>query len=249
MSRQGRFAHFRAFYLLLITFALVMAKGLFAQVDTGQVLGTVKDQSGAVVPGAKVTLTNEGTTFTTFTTTGPDGTYIFTPVKIGTYTVAAEFQGFQKATRKGVVVNVQQNVVMDFTLQPGQLTQVVEVTGEAPLLQSTEGSVGQVVDARIVNDLPLNGRNFTFLAQLSAGVHQLAGEPGPGVDLDQHRGQRHVRQHRRELVAQGLSLGGHILGRQPRDDQLAVVAEPHALRVAGGELSVEFGQSGVRFTG
>ncbi len=171
MSRQGRFAHFRAFYLLLITFALVMAKGLFAQVDTGQVLGTVKDKSGAVVPGAKVTLTNEGTSFTISTTTGPDGTYIFTPVKIATYTVQAEYTGFQKATQKHITVNVQQSLVVDFTLVPGQVVQTVEVTAEVPLLQTTNAAVGQVVNSKAVNDLPLNGRNFTFLAQLTAGVN------------------------------------------------------------------------------
>jgi hypothetical protein len=147
-----------------------MGHALYAQVDTGAILGTVKDQSGAVVPGAKVSLTNEGTTFSVSTRTGVDGSYTFTPVKIGTYRVDAEFQGFQKASHPHVNVDVQQQVVVDFTLQPGQVTQTVEVTAEIPLLQTQNASVGQVVGSREVNDLPLNGRNFTFLAQLSAGV-------------------------------------------------------------------------------
>src|SRR5213080_477123 len=155
--------------------------GLYAQVDTGAILGTVKDQSGAVVPGAKVTLTNEGTSFSVSTTTGADGGYTFTPVKIGTYTVDAEFQGFQKASHPHVTVNVQQQVVVDFTLQPGQVTQTVEVTAEVPLLQTQNASIGQVVGSREVNDLPLNGRNFTFLAQLTSGV--AAGQPeGRGLN-------------------------------------------------------------------
>src|SRR2546422_11015213 len=157
-------------YTTLFRSMLLLARPTFAQVDTGAILGTVKDQSGAVVPGAKVTLTNEGTSFSISTTTGPDGGYTFTPVKIATYTINAEFQGFQKASHPHVTVNVQQQVVVDFTLQPGQVTQTVEVTAEVPLLQTTNGSVGQVVGSKDVNDLPLNGRNFTFLAQLTAGV-------------------------------------------------------------------------------
>ncbi len=156
--------------LALLSLVLFAAQGLYAQVDTGTVLGTVKDQSGAVIPGAKVTLTNEGTGFTISKVTEADGTYVFTPVKIGTYTVEAEFQGFQKTTNKGITVNVQQQVVVDFSLQPGALTQTVEVTGAVPLLQTQNGSVGQVVNSSLVNDLPLNGRNFTFLTQLTAGV-------------------------------------------------------------------------------
>src|SRR2546429_988300 len=94
--------------LALVATLLLLARPTFAQVDTGAILGTVKDQSGAVVPGAKVTLTNEGTSLSISTTTGPDGGYTFTPVKIATYTVDAEFQGFQKASHPHVTVDVQQ---------------------------------------------------------------------------------------------------------------------------------------------
>ena len=125
--------------LALVATLLLLARPTFAQVDTGAILGTVRDQSGAVVPGAKVTLTNEGTSFSISTTTGPDGGYTFTPVKIATYTINAEFQGFQKASHPHVTVNVQQQVVVDFTLQPGQVTQTVEVTAKVPLLQTTNG--------------------------------------------------------------------------------------------------------------
>jgi len=141
-----------------------------AQVDTGALQGTVKDQSGAVIPNAKVTLTNEGTSFTIATVTRDDGTYIFTPIKIGTYTVEAEAAGFQRVRHTGISVNIQAQVVVDFTLIPGTLTQTVQVAAEAPLLQTQNGSVGQVVNSRDINDLPLNGRNFNFLARLTAGV-------------------------------------------------------------------------------
>ncbi len=143
---------------------------VFAQVDTGRLLGTVKDQTGAVIPTAQVTLTNESTSFTLTTVTGSDGTYVFTPIRIGRYTVEAEYKGFQKARQTGVDVNIQSQVVVDFALVPGAVTQTVEVTGQAPLLQTQSGSVGQIVNSSAINELPLNGRNFNFLARLTAGV-------------------------------------------------------------------------------
>src|SRR6185437_15711461 len=92
--------------------------------------------------------------------------------KIGHYSIAAEFKGFQRVEHSQVSVQVQQRVVVDFALPPGQMTQTVVVTGEPPALQTQDASVGQVIGQRAVNDLPLNGRNFTFLAQLAAGVTQ-----------------------------------------------------------------------------
>ena len=142
----------------------------FAQVDTGAIVGTVRDTSQAVIPGVKVTLTNEATGVTQTATSSSTGEYIFAPVKIGTYSVVAEFQGFQRVDHPHVTVNVQQRVLLDFVLPPGEMTQTVSVTGEAPLLQSEDAAVGQVIGARAINNLPLNGRNYTFLAQLSAGV-------------------------------------------------------------------------------
>jgi Carboxypeptidase regulatory-like domain/TonB dependent receptor/TonB-dependent Receptor Plug Domain len=144
---------------------------LYAQVDTGSILGTVTDASGAAVNSAKVTLTNEGTNAELTTVTGSDGGYKFTPVRIGSYKLTASLQGFQTLIETGVTVNVGQNVVVDFALKPGSVSQTIEVESSVPVLETQSGAVGQVVDARSVNDLPLNGRNFTFLAQLGAGVN------------------------------------------------------------------------------
>src|SRR5271167_4673291 len=154
-----------------LTILLFAAQPLDAQVDAGAILGTVSDESGAVVSGATVTLTNEGTAASLSTTTGSDGVYKFTPVKIGSYKIDVTYQGFQSMTAKSVSVDVGSNVVQNFTLKPGSVTQSIEVTAAAPLLESQSAAVGQVVDSRSVNDLPLNGRNFTFLAQIAAGVN------------------------------------------------------------------------------
>ncbi|MHB8502264.1 MAG: TonB-dependent receptor [Candidatus Acidiferrales bacterium] len=154
--------------LALLTFS---ALPLCAQVDTGAILGTVADTSGATIHGATVTLTNEGTNASLTTTTESDGSYKFTPVRIGSYKLTASYQGFQTTTQIDVRVDVGAQVVVNFALKPGKVTETIEVTAAAPVLQSQDASVGQVVDERSVNDLPLNGRNFTFLAQLAAGVN------------------------------------------------------------------------------
>ncbi len=150
---------------------LFSAAPLCAQVDTGSILGTVSDASGASVHGATVTLTNEGTNASLSTTTSSDGTYKFSPVRIGSYKLTATLQGFQTITTRNVVVNVGADVVVDFTLKPGSVSETVEVASTVPVLETQDASVGQVVDSRSVDNLPLNGRNFTFLAQLAAGVN------------------------------------------------------------------------------
>ncbi|MEJ7606108.1 MAG: carboxypeptidase-like regulatory domain-containing protein [Bryobacteraceae bacterium] len=143
---------------------------LHAQRDTGSILGTVSDGSGGVVPGAKVTLTSEGTGLTTTMDTREDGTFIFTPIRIGTYTIEAAFQGFQKYRRQNITINIQQQLSLDLVLTPGELTQTVEVTTDVPILQTQSGSTGEVIEQRSIVNLPLNSRNYTFLARLTTGV-------------------------------------------------------------------------------
>src|SRR5207302_3644841 len=155
-----------------MTLGLVAPMNMLAQVDTGAISGTVKDTSGGVIPGAKVTMINEDTGLSISTTSGSAGEYVFSPVKIGHYSVLAEIKSFQKVQQNNVTVAVQQRVVVDFALPPGQTTETVVVNAEPPALQTQDASVGQVIGERTVDALPLNGRNFTFLAQLSAGVTQ-----------------------------------------------------------------------------
>ncbi len=196
----------RSAFVLAVS-AVVSVTSLHAQVDTGSITGTVSDPSGAVVSGAKVTLTNEGTAATVTTTTGSDGLFRFSPVRIGNYKIDVAVEGFKTATEVHVAVDVSSNVTRNFKLQTGKVSETVEVTSEAPLLQSEDASVGQVVNQKNVNDLPLNGRNFTFLAQLSRRSKQ-----SPGRYARQRRQRRilrqwpsprpeqlHARRHRQQL--------------------------------------------------
>jgi len=158
---------------MLVSLGLLLwsATPIRAQVDAGSISGTVTDASGGSINDVSVTLTNQGTNAALTTTTSSDGSYKFSPVRIGTYKLKATLQGFQTVEQRDITVNVEQNVVVNFTLKPGSVSETIEVAGTVPVLETQDASVGQVVDRRNVDNLPLNGRNFTFLAQLAAGVN------------------------------------------------------------------------------
>jgi len=142
-------------WLVLNVFLIPAA---YAQVDAGGIRGTITDSSGALVSGAKVTLTNEGSGLSTETTTAGDGNYSFTPIKIGSYTLVVETAGFRKTTQRGIKVDVQQQLKADFSLVAGSINESVEVTAAVPLLQTQDASVGTLASRAQINDLPLNGR-------------------------------------------------------------------------------------------
>ena len=141
-----------------------------AQVDQGSISGTIRDSSGASVPGAKVTLTNSANGFAVTVTTDASGNYTATPLKLGGYTIKAVAPGFAPATQENVQVNVASTTTADLQVGVEGSQTNVTVTSAAPALQTEEASTGQVVSSKVINDTPLNGRNFTFIAQLSAGV-------------------------------------------------------------------------------
>jgi hypothetical protein len=157
--------------LSLLSLLLLAGQHLFAQVDEGAIAGTVSDSTGAVVAGAKVTLLNTDQGLSLEATTTSAGGYSFSPVRIGNYSLTVTAPGFSTTTQSHLVVNVGQQLQVDVQLKTGAATETVEVTTAPPQLQTGEASVGQVIGEKSVNSLPLNGRNFTFLAQLSAGVN------------------------------------------------------------------------------
>ena len=151
--------------LAFLSFSLVQGQSTY-----GSVAGSVTDSSGAVIVGAQVMLTNLGTSEKRTQSTGSDGLYSFVTVIPGQYRVEAEKGGFKYITRGPVVVQVQQSTRIDVAMQVGMVTDVVNVTAATPLLQSETSSLGQVVEQRKANELPLNGRNIFNLAAVSPGV-------------------------------------------------------------------------------
>src|SRR5271170_1680772 len=160
-------------YITLTCVCAFLAQGrnAFAQVDQGSITGVVQDSTGAVVPNARVTLLNTDVGLSLETTADGSGLYTFSPVRIGHYSVSVTAPGFSTTTQQNLTVNVSQNLRVNIELKPGAATQTVEVTAAPPQMQTQDASVGQVVNEQSVNNLPLNGRNFTFLAQISAGVN------------------------------------------------------------------------------
>jgi hypothetical protein len=147
-----------------------------AQKDTASITGQVTDSSGAVVAGARVDAVNIDTNYTYHAVSNPTGEWTISPVRIGTYRVSVEATGFKKAEIAAFTLNVQQRQRLDVALQPGAITQTVEVKDAAPLLESDTSERSQLVDSRTMETLALNGRNPVQLAQLTAGV--TVSEPG-----------------------------------------------------------------------
>ncbi|HUV69984.1 MAG TPA: carboxypeptidase-like regulatory domain-containing protein [Terracidiphilus sp.] len=163
----------RQFGCLILACACLLSipgRYAFAQVTEGSISGTVQDATGAVIPNAQVTLLNTDQGITLQTKSSGSGAYTFSPVRAGHYTLSVTAPGFQKTTQNNLVVNVAQSLQVNVQLKLGSATETVEVTTAPPQLQTQDASIGQTVGTKVINDLPLNGRNFTFLAQLGAGM-------------------------------------------------------------------------------
>ncbi len=153
---------------------------------TGTVLGHVQDPSRAPVPGAKVTLHNEQTGVNQIYTTGGTGDYIFINQIPDTYDVTVEKSGFRTATSKGLVLQVEQTLRQDFTLEVGQVKQEVTVQAQSAMLQTDNATIGEVVDSKTLQNLPLNGRDYTTLILMNAGVVEPNGSIQNSTSFDLH---------------------------------------------------------------
>jgi hypothetical protein len=153
-----------------------------AQVESGKIVGTVKDASEAVVTNAAVKVTEIQTNIETKTKTDNNGEYLATELKSGEYTVTVEHQGFKKALQAAFKLDVNQVVRVDITLTVGSISEEVVVTAAVPLIESETSSLGQVIGQSQVHDLPLDGRDFVELAYLTPGVNQ---GPSAGYTVQQ----------------------------------------------------------------
>ncbi len=156
--------------VLGIASALLFASCVFAQVTTGTISGTVTDSTGAVLPGAKVVVLNQDTGASRTVQADAAGRYSAPSLSLGNYRVTVSQEGFQSETRSGIALTLGREAVVDFQLGVGAVTQTVEVTGEAPLVQTTEATVSYLVNDRTIRDLPLNGRDLSQLILLNPGV-------------------------------------------------------------------------------
>ena len=164
------------FLILLAALVALPAAPLIAQVESGTITGVVSDASGAVIPGAHVVVTSVDTKAARSTDTGASGDFTVPFLTPGRYNIEVSKEGFASFAQRDVTLDVAQTLRLDVPLKTGSVQQQVVVTGEAALLQTEDATLGQIIDSRQVQDLPLNGRNFLDLASLGAGV--AAHEPG-----------------------------------------------------------------------
>jgi Carboxypeptidase regulatory-like domain len=161
---------FRGLFIAAFMLLFVLVKAGDAQLSTASVSGVVRDASGAVVANATVTLRNVATSIQTVTISNGTGSYAIVSITPGEYTIEATAQGFSTEQMSRFNLTVGQEAAIDFALSPGAVTTKVTVEGGAPILETTTANLGTVIGTQQVNDLPLNGRNFTQLLQLTAGV-------------------------------------------------------------------------------
>src|SRR3982751_2652800 len=162
------------FAFLCVLAVVAWASPARAQFDSGTVVGTVRDASKSVVPGAKVTVTAVETGISSIRTSGEDGNYEFPAVKPGQYVVTAEKQGFALALVENVRVQVGARLRVDLEMSPAQVTEKVQVTAASPLVETDTSQRDQVITGDQTRGLPLNGREYSALALLTTGVRQSA---------------------------------------------------------------------------
>ena len=194
---QARCVTSRCLVLLTSCFLLVLM--CFAQTGRGTVTGLVTDPSGAVIPGADVALRNLDNGVVRETKTSTAGLYVFTALVPGPYEVTVTFKGFQKAVAGSVTVEVDHTSSINVEMKPGQLTESVNVVGEAAIANTANSTIGQLITARTIENMPINGRNVYLMVQLAPGVIPINGAVNqtgainrPGVEVSAYKinGQR-----------------------------------------------------------
>src|SRR5205807_7484708 len=158
-----------AFQIIVVVIALVCFGSISMAQSTATLQGTVKDEKGSVVPGAKVTARHQATGIERTAQTDSDGNYQIAALPVGTYSVSVEAEGFKRQLVSDMSVEVGRTIERDFTLEVGTLEQNVNITAETPVIETTTTSVGQVINQRTVQEIPLNGRHFVDLGLLIPG--------------------------------------------------------------------------------
>jgi hypothetical protein len=226
----------------LFVTCICFAASLWAQKDAGAIVGIVRDKSGAVVSGAKVTVTDTDRGSNIALTTNDAGEYLSGPLRIGHYKVTVEKAGFKKSVSETVEVNIQDRVAVDIALQPGAVSETIEVTAAGPQLETETSEIGQLVDQRRINALPLNGRNYAQLALLGPGV--APAEPGARTETTYGFSSNGARSLQNNFLLDGIdnnaNLGDVLNGAayvvQPSVDAIA------EFKVETNSYSAEFGR-------
>jgi hypothetical protein len=229
--------------LLPSSAVMLMAQGSYR----AQIRGIVEDASGAVVHGAKVTITDVGTNIASSTRTNEKGEYFFSGLRPSNYSLKVEAQGFRPEEQTGVVLAVDQQATLNFTLSPGAVTTAVEVNTTAPLLDTGSSTLGTEVTNQYIKEIPLPGRNFFGLAFLSGGVTETAGS---GTTDNYPSGTNFVSNGQRNATAE-VRIDGALISAPEQGEGATsnVYYEPSVevvqeFKVQNNSFSAEFGNNG-----
>ncbi|MGB7549118.1 MAG: TonB-dependent receptor [Terracidiphilus sp.] len=234
--------------ILFVLLWLISAVGTgWAQVDTGTLTGTIRDSSDALLPDATVTATNVETGIATSVKADASGNYVLTPLRIGTYSLSVKATGFNTEVRTSIVLNVQQSIRLDFKLKVGSISQTTVVTGAAPLLETENASLGDVVSSQQAEQLPLNGRRYTDLATLTSGVSKITEGPvnGSATPTNGNAGGdfavNGTRGDQNDFILDGVDNNSNDNGDLAFVTSVDAIAE---FKVQTSNYSAEFGRSG-----
>ena len=213
-----------------------------AQQSTGTISGIVTDQQGAVVPGAQVEVLNTATNALFATTSNESGLYVAPGMVVGVYEIAVEAEGFRRGVRSGVTLQVGRNAEVNVTLEIGQVTEVVEVVGEAPLVDTNSATIGEVIERKRITDLPINGRGALALTLLTAGVISNAGPTNSGFgDRGIQLSSISINGSPNSMNAQMLDGNNNILSYVGEVGVPIAVDSVQEFKVQSGTMSSEFG--------
>ncbi len=226
--------------------SLLAIINVFAQFDTATVLGTLRDSSGAVMPGVTVTLKNIDTSIAVTAQTDSDGNYQFTNVRIGNYRISAEKTGFSTAVAESVNVTVNARQRVDLTMQPGAVTESIVITDAAQLLETDSSVRGQVVQREQIVNLPLNGRSYANLALLTPGVRESSQNGITTAGREAAFNVNGLRNTVNNFLLDGVDNNAYGTSNQSFSAQVVQVS-PDAVqefKVQTNTYSAEFGRSG-----
>ncbi|MCU1322914.1 MAG: hypothetical protein JWM43_2563 [Acidobacteriaceae bacterium] len=248
LAKSRRFSQSPFFRISLLVFAVALflttTSALHAQVDTGSLAGTVTDATGAAIDHADLVLREESTGVTARLQSGKDGNFNFSPLKLGVYKLTVTHEGFKQSVVDHLEVTIQSRLEVKPRLEVGATSEVVQVLSENPLLETRSSSVQQLVEERTINALPLNGRNATFLAQLSPGV-TFAQNDSRNLQASGSFSANGARRTQNNYLLDGMDDNAAIAD-LVNQAQYVVMPPPDALReftVQTSTYSAEFGHS------
>lgn len=228
-SRPGR-------CILWLSALLLLAQAVFAQGGSGAIRGSIKDSSGAIVPSAKIVAVDVSTGTRNEATTDADGNYLLPRLKPSIYQITVEAAGFKKLDRNGIEIRVSDSLTLDLVLEVGALSETVTVTGEAPLLRTSDAQTGEVITNTMISNIPQLERDPMRLLVLSGNVQGGGTRAEPGSDTRINGGRTVGLEYRVDGVTAGTGMAHKVVDTVP---SMETVAE---FKVITNGISAEYGR-------